>query len=66
MKKFLVIIGTVLFSLIITFVTFEALSWYHFGDIPTKVVFFRLIVFFFIIEGLSLSILAIVNKFKNK
>ena len=37
-------------SLIITFISFEILSWYHFGDIPTIRVFFRLIIGFMVIE----------------
>ena len=37
-------------SLVITFVLFEILSLYHFGDIPTKIVLFRLIFVFVMIE----------------
>lgn len=33
-------------SFIITFTLFELLSWYHFGDIPTDAVAYRLMLFF--------------------
>lgn len=66
MKKTFIIIGTILLSLVITFVIFETLSWYHFGDVPTKVVFIRLIAFFCVIEGLAITIFIAVNKKKKK
>ncbi len=43
---------TSIISLIITFFSFEMLSWYHFGDIPTISVFIRLIIGFIVIEGI--------------
>ncbi len=62
MKKLVFVIGSVLLSLAITFITFEMLSWYHFGDIPTNVVFVRLVTFFSIVEGLCLAIYALVKR----
>lgn len=62
MKKILIGLAIVLVSLIITFVTFESLSWYHFGDIPTKVVLIRLIFFFVFIASI---ITIIVKKVKE-
>ena len=47
-KNLLVFLGIIILSLITTFIVFEQLSWYHFGDIPTKIVVNRLIVFFII------------------
>lgn len=44
------IIITSLISLIILFISFEILSIYHFGDIPTSVVIVRLVLGFIIIE----------------
>ncbi len=66
MKKFVAYLGTIIISLIVTFVTFETLSWYHFGDIPTTVVSVRLIIFFCVIECLFISIFALIKKHKNK
>lgn len=66
MKKVVVYLGSIILSLIVTFVTFEALSWYHFGDIPTKIVAIRLIIFFCVVECLFLAIFAIIKKYNNK
>ena len=49
-------------SAIITFVLFEALSWYCFGDIPTIRVFLRLIIFFTIIFILLFKIYDLIKK----
>lgn len=65
MKKFFINIGSVLISLTITFFTFECLSWYHFGDIPTKVVLIRLIAFFFVTHCLIIGILYLLSKRKK-
>lgn len=62
MKRLLVISATVILSLIITFVTFEMLSLYHFGDFPTKVVLIRLIVYFCMSEALMLGAFALIKK----
>ena len=64
-KNILYFIAVVL-SLLITFVFFELMSWYHFGDIPTKVVLVRLIAFFLVVAGLLISIVAFINKKKIK
>ena len=66
MKKNILYFIAVVLSLLITFVFFELMSWYHFGDIPTKVVLVRLIAFFLVIAGLLISIVAFINKKKIK
>ena len=66
MKKNILYFIAVVLSLLITFVFFELMSWYHFGDIPTKVVLVRLIAFFLVVAGLLISIVAFVNKKKIK
>ena len=66
MKKNILYFIAVVLSLLITFVFFELMSWYHFGDIPTKVVLVRLIAFFLVVAGLLLSIVAFINKKKIK
>lgn len=65
MKKCFMYIGAVVISLIMTFVVFEIMSLYHFGDIPTKVVLIRLIACFCLLSGLSISIVALINKRKK-
>ena len=62
-KKHL-IIGFI--SVIITFVSFEALSWYIFGDIPTIRVFLRLIIFFSILYLIILKSYNFIIKKKKK
>ena len=64
MKKNILYFIAVVLSLLITFVFFELMSWYHFGDIPTKVVLVRLIAFFLVVAGLLISIVAFINKKK--
>ena len=66
MKKNILYFIAVVLSLLITFVFFELMSWYHFGDIPTKVVLVRLISFFLVVAGLLISIVAFINKKKIK
>ena len=66
MKKNILYFIAVVLSLLITFVFFDLMSWYHFGDIPTKVVLVRLIVFFLVVAGLLISIVAFINKKKIK
>ena len=61
MKKNILYFIAVVLSLLITFVFFELMSWYHFGDIPTKVVLVRLIAFFLVVAGLLISIVAFIN-----
>ena len=65
MKKIIVGLGIVLLSLLITFVTFETMSWYHFGDIPTKVVLIKLIIFFVVMVAILTGIVLLVNKLKK-
>lgn len=66
MKKNILYFIAVVLSLLITFVFFELMNWYHFGDIPTKVVLVRLIAFFLVVAGLLISIVAFINKKKIK
>ena len=66
MKKNILYFIAVVLSLLITFIFFELMSWYHFGDIPTKVVLVRLIAFFLVVAGLLISIVALINKKKIK
>ena len=66
MKKNILYFIAVVLSLLITFVFFELMSWYHFGDIPTKIVLVRLIAFFLVVAGLLISIVAFINKKKIK
>ena len=66
MKKNILYFIAVVLSLLITFVFFELMSWYHFGDIPSKVVLVRLIAFFLVVAGLLISIVAFINKKKIK
>lgn len=66
MKKVLIGIIICILSLIITFITFENLSWYHFGDIPTRVVLFRLIIFFIIVVVIITGIILVINKLRKK
>ena len=60
MKKNILYFIAVVLSLLITFVFFELMSWYHFGDIPTKVVLVRLIAFFLVVAGLLISIVRVI------
>lgn len=64
MKKVLIVIGVLILALIITFTFFEAMSWYHFGDIPTPVVLWRLIIFFAILTVVLFGILILIKKNK--
>lgn len=66
MKNILTGIIICILSLIITFITFENLSWYHFGDIPTRVVLFRLIIFFIIVVAIITGIILVINKLRKK
>lgn len=65
MKRFLKITIILTLSLIITFITFDSLSWYNFGDIPTKVVAFRLILFF-AVTAVILAITTLIFKRMEK
>jgi hypothetical protein len=62
MKKNTLILIDLLVCAFITFVFFEAMSWYHFGDIPTRIVLIRLIGFFCVLVGISISIIALIMK----
>lgn len=45
MRNFIIGIVILVLSMLITLVTFVAMSWYHFGDVPTNIVLLRMIVF---------------------
>ena len=62
MKKNTLILIDLLVCVFITFVFFEAMSWYHFGDIPTRIVLIRLIGFFCALVGISISTIALIMK----
>jgi len=66
MKNLIIKILLILLSLVITFITFESLSWYHFGDIPTRVVRLRLVIFFIIVLIILIGIYNLINKLKTK
>ena len=66
MKKIIKYLSITIISAIITFITFYMLSWYHFGDIPTKVVTIRLIVFFVFINGVIHTLLYFIRQRKHK
>lgn len=66
MKKAILILVDLLVCALLTFVVFEAMSWYHFGDIPTNVVLIRLIGFFCALAGLSICIIAFITRKKNR
>lgn len=65
MKRFLKITIILTLSLLITFITFDSLSWYNFGDIPTKVVAFRMILFF-AVTAVILAITTLIFKRMEK
>ncbi len=66
MKRTILIIIAILLSAVITFVFFEAMSWYHFGDTPTKTVLIRLIGFFLALSGISIGTIALITKNKKQ
>lgn len=66
MKKPLMRLSIILVSLLITFITFETMSWYHFGDIPTQIVLIRLILFFVLIVVILIGIIFIIRKLNKK
>lgn len=65
MKKHLVDLVICIVSLVITFVLFEALSWYHFGDMPTTKVLSRLIIFFILINFALTGVFILIKKLKK-
>ena len=65
MKKVIWVIIALILSAVITFVLFEAMSWYHFGDIPTKIVLIRLIGFYCALAGISICTIALISKKKK-
>jgi len=66
MKKILTVGGTIIFSLLITFIFAEIFSLYHFGTIPTLLTLLYLISLFSLFEYILLSLIYIVRKIINK
>lgn len=66
MKKLIPYFTIIIIAIFLTFMIFENLSWYHFGDFPTKVVFLRLIIFFIFLTILLCVIYKILKKIKTK
>ena len=62
MKKILIIIGTIILSLIITFIFAETFSLYHFRTIPTFTTFTYLLFIFCFITYILLSLIYIISK----
>ena len=62
MKKTLTIIGTIILSLIITFMFAEAFSLYHFGTTSTFTTFTYLLFIFCFITYILLSLIYIISK----
>lgn len=60
MKNKLLTVIEAIVSLIINFILFESLSWYHFKDIPTTPVVIRFIIFLF---AIFIFVKGIFNKF---
>ena len=65
MKKVFTIAGSIIVSLILTFVLTELLSLYHFGTVPTTLTIIYLVSLFCIFEYLILAVKFIFNKKKN-
>ena len=64
--KYKELIITSILSLIIVFVLFEGLSWYHFGDIPTTIVLIRIVVAFVVVESIFYSIYCLFKKKRER
>ena len=64
--KYKELIITSIISLIIVFVLFEGLSWYHFGDIPTIKVLIRILLCFIVLELIIYSLYYLFKKKENK
>lgn len=61
-NKVLIIVGTIILSLLITFLFAETFSLYHFGTIPTITTSAYLITLFCVMEYIFLSVIYIINK----
>lgn len=66
MRKTTPYIVAILISIIATLLFFNAMSWYHFGDIPTKIVFARMIAFCIAISVFSCVIVFFVMRKRAK
>lgn len=67
MKKSIMVLISFVISIMITIVTFEAMSWYHFGDDITRIVLIRMLAYFCALFGISICICALlIKKSKTK
>lgn len=66
MKKVLKAIAFIVVALLITFIVFQNLSWYNFGDIPTKRVKLRLFIFFLLVLFTLICLSFIIKKLSFK
>ena len=64
-KNILISIFIIILSLVFTFILFDQLSWYHFGDDPTRVVLYRLISFFLTLTTVTLGIYWVIIRNKQ-
>lgn len=65
MKKASIVFITLVATGLLTLILFDAMSWYHIGDIPTKVVLIRLIGFYCVLSGITLSTIVLIIKKKK-
>lgn len=65
MKKASIVFITLVATGLLTLILFDAMSWYHIGDIPTQVVLIRLIGFYCVLSGITLSTIALIIKKKK-
>lgn len=66
MKHYIIDLIICAISLVLTFIIFELLGWYHFGDMPTTMVISRLIIFFIIINVVLTGIVVLIKKRKKQ
>ena len=66
MKKIFILIGTVIISLMMTFISAEIFSLYHFGSVPTLLTILYLIAIFSIFEYILLTFIYIFKNIINK
>lgn len=66
MKKIFILTGTVILTLIMTFIVAEIFSIYHFGSVPTILTSLYLIAIFSIFEYILLTFIYILKKIIDK
>lgn len=65
MKKGIFVLICSILAFLVTGVLFEIMSWYHFGDIPTKIVLIRFAIAFVFLFLLFCFLVFFVLKKKN-